>query len=101
MQKTGIHCWRTVSACFYQMSVSNIAKMRGIVKQDSTWDTKAMPAATFVSFPSALGIMMVLRPSGIASEQIAQVENMLENSMKYSMVINSAGSTSSRKIVTI
>ena len=44
---------------------------------ESKCDTTAMPAATEVSFPYALGITTVLSPKGIASEQSAQINNVL------------------------
>ena len=45
----------------------------GIETHDARWDTSAMLEATVVSLPYALGITMVLSPSGIASEQMAQI----------------------------
>ena len=44
---------------------------------DNKWETTASPAATEVSFPSALGITIVFSPNGIAniqSEHIYTVE---------------------------
>jgi len=39
----------------------------------SKCEITAMPAATDVSLPNALGITMVFSPSGIASEQSAHI----------------------------
>ena len=50
-----------------------IEKIRGIVMQESKWEITAIPAATVVSLPSALGMTMVLSPRGIAREQSAQI----------------------------
>lgn len=51
---------------------SKIMKTTGIVKQERMWETKAIPEATLVSFPSALGMIMVFKPKGMAREQTAQ-----------------------------
>ncbi len=48
-------------------------KIIGIVTTESRCEITAIPAATVVSFPCALGITMVLIPSGIASEHTAQM----------------------------
>ena len=50
-----------------------IIKTTGIVRQERIWETSAIPDATFVSRPKALGIMIVFSPKGIESEQIAQI----------------------------
>ncbi len=41
--------------------------MIGIVAIDRTWETSAIPAATVVSLPQALGITTLLSPRGTAS----------------------------------
>ena len=50
-----------------------IEKISGIVIQESKWEITAIPAATVVSLPNALGITIVLSPRGIAREQSAQI----------------------------
>ena len=47
-------------------------KIAGIVIQQSKCETKAIPAATEVSNPYALGTTIVLSPKGMASEQTIQ-----------------------------
>ena len=50
-----------------------IKKISGIVITESKCEITAILAATEVSFPYALGIMMVFNPSGIAKEQSIQI----------------------------
>lgn len=45
----------------------------GIVIQESRCEIIAIPAATVVSFPYALGITIVFNPSGMATELTAQI----------------------------
>ena len=52
------------------------AKMMGMVMQESRWEMIAIPAATVVSFPYALGITIVFNPRGIAAAQIPQMINV-------------------------
>ena len=64
------------------------------------WETSAIPDATFVSFPRALGMMIVFKPRGIAKEQIAQVANVSPIGITSIAPRNSMGKTISRRAVT-
>ena len=44
-----------------------------MVKHESRCETSAIPEATVVSLPYALGITMVLSPRGIATEHTVQI----------------------------
>ena len=79
---------------------SKIIKTAGIVKQERTWETKAIPDATFVSLPKALGMIMVFRPKGMAREQIAQVAKVSGIGNTNIALRKSKGKTSNRKAVT-
>lgn len=70
--------------------------MSGIVIQDNKWETIAIPAAAEVSLPYALGITMVFKPSGIATEQTAQVTVESGNGRKRNTAMAIAGNSSSR-----
>ena len=60
----------------------------GIVKQDSKWEMSAMHEATLTSFPYALGITIVFKPSGIANEHTAQITNVSDSaSAKGSTIV--------------
>lgn len=70
--------------------------------QDNVWDTNTIPDAILVSFPYALGMTIVFKPSGIASVLTAQIINVLEN-MSSKIVktpINNNGNTKSLRNVT-
>lgn len=76
---------------FYSPNTSvMIVNMTGMVKQDNKCEIIAMPAATVVSFPYALGITIVFKPSGMATELMAQMVRVSEGLRKYnsSMVTN-------------
>ena len=60
----------------YEMNV----KISGIEMTESTWEMSAIPDATVVSLPYALGITMVFRPSGIASDATAHTKKLFESS---------------------
>ena len=48
--------------------ISKSAKIRGMVTHDNTCEINAIPAATDVSLPYALGITIVFNPRGIERE---------------------------------
>ena len=58
---------------------------------DRRCETTAMPAGTEVSFPYALGITTVLRPSGIASEQSVHTKIVLSNGINFETATNNSG----------
>ena len=72
-------------------------KITGIVRQERMWEIKAMPEATLVSLPSALGIIMVFRPKGMAREQTAQVAKVSGIGNTNIAPRKSIGKTSNRK----
>jgi hypothetical protein len=75
----------------YFNTKSRQANTIGIVIHAARWDMRAIPDATFVSLPYAAGITMVLRPSGIASEQSAQMRKGLDIGTKYAITRKMAG----------
>ena len=58
---------------------------------DSKCEITAMPAAVDVSLPYALGITIVFRPRGIASEQSAQMKTVFSKGTNFDMPINARG----------
>ena len=79
---------------------SKIIKIAGIVRQERMWETKAIPDATLVSLPNALGMMMVFRPKGIAREQTAQVAKVSGIGNANITPRKSSGKAISRRMVT-
>ena len=79
---------------------SKIIKTAGIVKQAQTWETKAIPEATRVSLPNALGMIIVLNPKGIEREQMAQAAKVYGKGITAAMPRKSRGNTISRNAVT-
>jgi len=65
---------------------------------ESKWDITAIPAATDVSFPYALGITMVLSPKGMAREQSPQIKRALSMGMNLATNKNANGNTIRRKM---
>ena len=72
---------------FYEINVN----IRGIVIAARRWEITAIPAATEVSFPSALGITIVFSPSGIAREHRAQIYVVSESSKNDAITIKITG----------
>ena len=68
---------------------------------DNRWEITAIPAATVVSFPYALGITIVFKPSGIAREQIAQVIMVFSIGIRLKTKTKINGKTTSLIIETI
>ena len=61
---------------------------------------KAIPDATFVSFPRALGMIMAFSPKGMAREQTAQTAKVSGKGSRSIAPRNSSGKTRSRNTVT-
>ena len=61
-----------LSIPFYFTAISNIIKISGMVMHERKCETSAIPAATEVSFPYALGTTIVLSPNGIARQHTVQ-----------------------------
>ena len=68
-----------------------MAKISGMVRQEIMCDITVIPVATVVSSPCELGIMMVLRPSGIESEQRMQTYAVVESSKKLAAIMKRRG----------
>jgi hypothetical protein len=79
---------------------SKIIKITGIVKHERIWETSAIPDATFVSFPKALGIMIVFSPKGIEREQIPQTATVSGIGNTNITAKKRRGNTTSRRAVT-
>ena len=77
-----------------------MVNITGMVKQDNKCEIIAMPAATVVSFPYALGITIVFKPSGMATELIAQIVKVSEVLRKYNSSIITIGKSIKRITVT-
>ena len=71
-----------------------------MVRQEKIWDINAIPDATFVSFPNALGIIIVFNPKGIARAQIPQIANVFGRGITSITPRYSKGYTSNRSTVT-
>jgi len=67
-----------------------------MVRQDSRWEISAMPDATVVSSPYALGTTMVFSPSGMASAQRMQISNPAGRGSRSSTPMYSRGNRISR-----
>ena len=80
---------------------SKIKNTRGMVAQDRAWEISAIPAAVEVSFPYALGMTTVLRPSGIAREATAHIKKVLSKSKSIKIPINTMGMINRRIIDTM
>ena len=75
--------------------------MTGMVKQDNKCEMIAIPAATVVSLPYALGITIVFNPRGMDTEQMAQMIAVSEGLKIYKANIVTAGNTIKRtKVIT-
>ena len=72
--------------------------MIGIVIAESKCDTIAIPAATEVSLPYPPGITRVLRPSGIASEQMVHTMIFADIGINLKRPMKIIGNTSSLMI---
>ena len=70
---------------------------------ESVWETRAIPAASEVSFPYAPGTTTVLSPSGIAREHIVHIRTVLENGILNKRIspINTMGNTISLRLEAI
>ena len=65
--------------------------------QDKRCEITAIPAASVVSFPSPLGITIVFKPSGMESEQTAQMYTVWSNFTSIATPMKMSGSTISLK----
>ena len=52
-----------------------------MVMHESAWDASVAPAATDVSLPYALGIIMGLSPKGIAKDAIVHTTTVSDKAM--------------------
>ena len=68
--------------------------------QDRRCEITAIPAASVVSLPSPLGITMVFKPSGIASEQTAHIYTVSSSFKNIAMPMKISGITTSLNIET-
>ena len=63
----------------YILSTKSISKnISGMLMQDRKCEIRAMPDAVVVSLPYAAGITTVVSPSGIATEQTAQIKMVFD-----------------------
>ena len=72
----------------------------GMVIHERRCDISAIPEATVGSLPYALGITMVLSPSGIESEHTAHIMKSSERGSEVNTAINTTGITIRRMIDT-
>ncbi len=72
----------------------------GMVRQESRCETSAIPDGTPGSFPEDVGMTTVLRPSGIASAQSAQMMKVRSSGKSLAMSKNSVGNIRSLIAVT-
>ena len=90
----------TALLCYRVHTYSKSINTTGIVKQEQIWETNAIPEATFVSLPKALGTIIVFSPNGMAREQMAQAAKVSGSWIRSIAPRKSNGKTNSRRAVT-